>query len=290
MLDKKRNDFIKMHFKLSQTFKELKRVLPSGFMKTNIFTSSIIPNKHQYTLINLRKGKQNKESNSKYLIQDDNKNEYYFSEGNNNTKKIISKMKNYFSIDKQMDNIHSFNHDNYFIDHGNNTSINRRTIKIPKINYDFRCLHLLNDANRIKSESKLNVNDIKLNYKFNITRKSFKGFFIDNSMMKSNMNLPSITDRLKTNLPRYARQKYGLILKNFRLKYKKNLNNKAITLERGNNKKYKVIKFNKSFNVKLKKHKYLSEGKERLLSNSFFKKIKSEDMVEIKSIKKIKKM
>jgi len=67
MLDKKRNDVVNMHFKLSQTLKELKTILPSGFLKTNIFSSSIIPIKHQSTLINLKKGKKIKDSNSKEL-------------------------------------------------------------------------------------------------------------------------------------------------------------------------------------------------------------------------------
>jgi len=59
MLDKKRNEVVNIHFKLSQTLKELKTILPSGFLKANIFSSSIIPIKHQSTLINLKKGKKN---------------------------------------------------------------------------------------------------------------------------------------------------------------------------------------------------------------------------------------
>jgi len=296
MLDKKRNEVVNIHFKLSQTLKELKTILPSGFLKANIFSSSIIPIKHQSTLINLKKGKKikdSKESNSKELIQNKTNNIYTFSEGNegkNNSKKILSNLKNYFAFNKPMKKIHSFKSNNNFSDNENSTPVIRQIVKIPKLKYNFRYISVL--RNKIKSKSKLNLHNIKLNYEFNKTRKNFKSTSIDNSMMKNNIFLPSLTKRLQSNLPRYEREEFGLLLKNSRINYTNHFNkvNKNI-IEKGIDeyKKYKVIKFNKGLNVNIKKKKYNSERKEMILSNSFLNKIKMEDAVEIKSIKKLKK-
>jgi len=296
MLDKKRNEVVNIHFKLSQTLKELKTILPSGFLKANIFSSSIIPIKHQSTLINLKKGKKiktPKDSNSKELIQNKTNNLYTFSEGNegkNNSKKILSNLKNYFAFNKPMKKIHSFKSNNNFSDNENSTPVIRRIVKIPKLKYDFRYISVL--RNKIKTKSKLNLHNIKLNYEFNKTRKNFKSTSIDNSMMKSNIFLPSLTKRLQSNLPRYEREEFGLLLKNSRINYTNHFNkvNKNF-MGKGIDeyKKYKVIKFNKGLNVNIKKKKYNSERKEMILSNSFLNKIKMEDAVEIKSIKKLKK-
>ena len=296
MLDKKRNEVVNIHFKLSQTLKELKNILPSGFLKANIFSSSIIPIKHQSTLINLKKGKKiktPKDSNSKELIQNKTNNLYTFSEGNegkNSSKKILSNLKNYFAFNKPMKKIHSFKSNNNFSDNENSTPVIRQIVKIPKLKYDFRYISVL--RNKIKTKSKLNLHNIKLNYEFNKTRKNFKSTSIDNSMMKSNIFLPSLTKRLQSNLPRYEREEFGLLLKNSRINYTNHFNkvNKNI-IEKGIDeyKKYKVIKFNKGLNVNIKKKKYNSERKEMILSNSFLNKIKMEDAVEIKSIKKLKK-
>ena len=296
MLDKKRNEVVNIHFKLSQTLKELKTILPSGFLKANIFSSSIIPIKHQSTLINLKKGKKiktPKDSNSKELIQNKTNNLYTFSVGNerkNNSKKILSNLKNYFAFNKPMKKIHSFKSNNNFSDNENSTPVIRRIVKIPKLKYDFRYISVL--RNKIKTKSKLNLHNIKLNYEFNKTRKNFKSTSIDNSMMKSNIFLPSLTKRLQSNLPRYEREEFGLLLKNSRINYTNHFNkvNKNF-MGKGIDeyKKYKVIKFNKGLNVNIKKKKYNSERKEMILSNSFLNKIKMEDAVEIKSIKKLKK-
>ena len=291
MLDKKRNDVIKVHLKLSKTLKELKRVLPSGYIKTNIFSARVNPIKHQPTLINLKKTNNiNNNYNSKEITINQSKNIYMFSEGNKQSKKNITKLSNYFTIDKQMNNLHSFKNDNNLSEKGYITPRVAKTIKIPTIIKDNRImLNMLKRKNKIKSNSKLCINDIKLNYEFNTTRKNFKGLSIDNSLLKNNIDLPSITERLKSNLPRYDRQKFGLLLKNIRTNYIKNIDKNTLGKGIKTNKKYKVIKFNKSFNVKFKKNKSNTEKKEILESNSFFKKIKSDDIVEIKSIKKIKR-
>ena len=291
MLDKKRNDIIKIHLKLSQTLKELKTVLPPGFIKTNIFSSSVIPIKYQYTLINLRKGKKTNDSISKESIENKSKNNYLFSQGNKNSKKIISNLKNYFTFNKQMKKIHSFKNDNNQIDNEFNTPIPKKTIKIPKLHYDFGCQYLLKNRYKTKTNSKISFNDIKLNYDLNISRKYFKSTSIDNSMMKNNICLPSITERLKSRLPRGERERFGLLLKNFRINYQNHSGkNNQKNMERGVDeyKKYKVIKFNKSLNVNIKKKKYRLEGREMLLSNSSINQI-WDDSVEIKSIKKLKK-
>jgi len=189
-----------------------------------------------------------------------------------------------------MKKIHSFKSNNNFSDNENSTPVIRQIVKIPKLKYGFRYISVL--RNKIKTKSKLNLHNIKLNYEFNKTRKNFKSTSIDNSMMKSNIFLPSLTKRLQSNLPRYEREEFGLLLKNSRINYTNHFNkvNKNI-IEKGIDeyKKYKVIKFNKGLNVNIKKKKYNSERKEMILSNSFLNKIKMEDAVEIKSIKKLKK-
>ena len=257
MLDKKRNDVIKVHLKLSKTLKELKRVLPSGYIKTNIFSARVNPIKHQPTLINLKKTNNIYNNyNSKEITINQSKNIYMFSEGNKQSKKNITKLSNYFTIDKQMNNLHSFKNDNNLSEKGYITPRVAKTIKIPTIIKDNRImLNMLKRKNKIKSNSKLCINDIKLNYEFNTTRKNFKGLSIDNSLLKNNIDLPSITERLKSNLPRYDRQKFGLLLKNIRTNYIKNIDKNTLGKGIKTNKKYKVIKFNKIFNVKFKKNK-----------------------------------
>ena len=92
-----RKNVMKIHLKLSQTYKELKSILPSGFIKTNIFSSKTIPLRNQNNnLINLKKQYKNNKSDSKELVT--NQNIYLFSDTNKNSKKIISKLKNYFSF------------------------------------------------------------------------------------------------------------------------------------------------------------------------------------------------
>ena len=291
MLDKKRNDVVKIHLKLSQTLKELKTVLPSGFIKTNIFSSSVIPIKHQITLINLRKGKNNKDSNSKELINNTCKNSYLFSEENKNSKKMISNLKNYFVFRKQMKKFHSFKDDkNHSDNEYNNLHITKKSIKKPKEHYDLRYQNLLKNSNKTKSNTKIyNFDDIKLNYELNLSRKDFKSSSIDNSFMKNNICLPPITKRLKSKLSRGERECFGFLLKNFRIDYLNDSDKSNIKRGIDDYKKYKVIKFNKGFNVDIKKKIYnKSKRKEMFLSNSFLRQFK-EDAIEIKSIKKLRK-
>ena len=291
MLDKKRNDVVKIHLKLSQTLKELKTVLPSGFIKTNIFSSSVIPIKHQITLINLRKRKNNKDSNSKELINNTCKNSYLFSEENKNSKKMISNLKNYFVFRKQMKKFHSFKDDkNHSDKEYNNLHVTKKSIKKPKERYDLRYQNLLKNSNKTKSNTKIyNFDDIKLNYELNLSRKDFKSSSIDNSFMKNNICLPPITKRLKSKLSRGERECFGFLLQNFRIDYLNDSDKSNIKRGIDDYKKYKVIKFNKGFNVDIKKKIYnKSKRKEMFLSNSFLRQFK-EDAIEIKSIKKLRK-
>ena len=291
MLDIKRNDVIKTHLKLSQTFKELKRVLPSGFIKTNIFSARVNPIRQQNTLINIKKGKKNKDLQSKLSEIIQNNNEYVFSEGNKYPKKIMSKISDYFSLNKQNNQLHSPKSDNNLNFSGNeyntHTPSNKQMTKIPKIKINLNYLKGLNNKEKQKSNSKLYYNDIKLNHTLLDVRKSFKGTSIDNSMMKNNICLPSLTERLKTNLPRYAREKSGLLLKN----YKNNYCDKSIVnveekfrKKINKNKKFKVIRFNNKYlNGANKKNKKVQ------LTNSFLKYLKMDEVVEIKSIRRLRK-
>ena len=77
MLDKKRNDVIKIHQKLSKTLKDLKSFLPSGFIKINIISSRISPIRHKRTLINFERAKQIDSPNSRESMKTQSKNELY---------------------------------------------------------------------------------------------------------------------------------------------------------------------------------------------------------------------
>ena len=76
MLDKKRNNVIKIHQELSKTLRDLKSFLPSGFIKINIFSSRISPIRHKPIIINYKTEKQINSKNSKELKKSQSKNEY----------------------------------------------------------------------------------------------------------------------------------------------------------------------------------------------------------------------
>ena len=291
MLDIKRNNVIKTHLKLSQTFKELKTILPSGFIKTNIFSARVNPIRQQNILINVKNGEKNKDSEPKLNEIIQNNNEYAFSEGNKLPKKIISKISNYFSLNKQNNQLNPLKFDNninFTSNENTHTPLNKPIIKIPKIKINLKYSNGLNNKEKLKSNSKLYYNDIKLNHTLIDIRKSFKGTTIDNSMMKSNIFLPSITERLKTNLPRYARENSGLLLKNYKNNYfDKNNNNMSDRLQKKINKKskkFRVIKFNNKYaNGTIKKNRKIQ------LTNSFLKNLKMDAPVVIKSIRKLRR-
>ena len=278
-----RKNVMKIHLKLSQTYKELKSILPSGFIKTNIFSSKTIPLRNQNSnLINLKKQYKNNKSDSKELVT--NQNIYLFSDTNKNSKKIISKLKNYFSFNTKKNKLNSFKSEINLDNNKFNSISVKKTVRIPKIAYNIKSVNRLKNEEKNNLNSKLNLNNIKLNYEFIATRKSFRSTSIDNSMMRNNICLPSLTERLKTKLPRYEREQYGLYLKNYKVNYVNNIEINKNTLDKGTHmrKKFLNLKFNKA-----NKSKYIFYRKRIKLSNTLLNQLKTDDSVEIKSIKKL---
>ena len=278
-----RKNVMKIHLKLSQTYKELKSILPSGFIKTNIFSSKTIPLRNQNNnLINLKKQNKNNKSDSKELVT--NQNIYLFSDTNKNSKKIISKLKNYFSFNTKKNKLNSFKSVSNLDNNKFNSISVKKTVRIPKIAYNIKSVNRLKNEDTNNLNSKLNLNNIKLNYEFIATRKSFRSTSIDNSMMRNNICLPSLTERLKTKLPRYEREQYGLYLKNYKVNYVNNIEINKNTLDKGTHmrKKFLNMKFNKA-----NKNKYIFYRKRIKLSNTLLNQLKTDDSVEIKSIKKL---
>ena len=278
-----RKNVMKIHLKLSQTYKELKSILPSGFIKTNIFSSKTIPlRKQNSNLINLKKQNKNNQSDSKELVA--NQNIYLFSDTNKNSKKIISKLKNYFSFNTKKNKLNSFKSEINLDNNKFNSISVKKTVRIPKIAYNIKSVNRLKNEDKSNLNSKLNLNNIKLNYEFIATRKSFRSTSIDNSMMRNNICLPSLTERLKTKLPRYEREQYGLYLKNYKVNYVNNIEINKNTLDKGTHmrKKFLNMKFNKA-----NKNKYIFYRKRIKLSNTLLNQLKTDDSVEIKSIKKL---
>ena len=278
-----RKNVMKIHLKLSQTYKELKSILPSGFIKTNIFSSKTIPLRNQNSnLINLKKQYKNNKSDSKELVT--NQNIYLFSDTNKNSKKIISKLKNYFSFNTKKNKLNSFKSVSNLDNNKFNSISVKKTVRIPKIAYNIKSVNRLKNEDKSNLNSKLNLNNIKLNYEFIATRKSFRSTSIDNSMMRNNICLPSLTERLKTKLPRYEREQYGLYLKNYKVNYVNNIEINKNTLDKGTHmrKKFLNLKFNKA-----NKNKYIFYRKRIKLSNTLLNQLKTDDSVEIKSIKKL---
>ena len=278
-----RKNVMKIHLKLSQTYKELKSILPSGFIKTNIFSLKTIPLRNQNSnLINLKKQYKNNKSDSKELVT--NQNIYLFSDTNKNSKKIISKLKNYFSFNTKKNKLNSFKSEINLDNNKFNSISVKKTVRIPKIAYNIKSVNRLKNEDKSNLNSKLNLNNIKLNYEFIATRKSFRSTSIDNSMMRNNICLPSLTERLKTKLPRYEREQYGLYLKNYKVNYVNNIEINKNTLDKGTHmrKKFLNMKFNKA-----NKNKYIFYRKRIKLSNTLLNQLKTDDSVEIKSIKKL---
>lgn len=284
LLDKKRNVLINEHLKLSRTFKELKWLLPSGFMKkTNIHSPRVTPIKYKNILLidTIKKTKDEQEKNETDLIQT-NKNMYALSEENKNSKKMISNLKYYFNFpfnkykNKMTSTKNDFNMN--FIDTVYKDKIKRRYKKILTIKKTLNKLKELNHRKKTRSVSNFNFNYFNNNNPFMTIRKNFKGCTIDNSMLKANMCLPTLTNRLKSKLPRCEREKYGFKLTN----YKDEENNKTESIKELERKKYKSINLKKYYcNGKRKKDKIIQ------LTNSFFKNIKMDESIEIKSVKKI---
>ena len=209
ILDNKREKIINNHKNVYRTYKELKKLLPIGYIKTRVSKGQRYSIQKQSILTKLEKDK-NKQINSPSKITKDlfsNKNIYLYSGQNEDTKKILSKIK-YFYPSNKSSKIYSLN---------NSSEIISKTIK--NINTSKNS----NNGSLIHTKLKLtNLND--LNSKkdsdiINTDRSNTKGYFrsttVNNYIMKNNIFLPSLANRIKNNLPRYIRQNDGFLIEGY---------------------------------------------------------------------------
>ena len=250
----RRNKTINSHLEVFRTYKELKSLLPFGYIKTKVSESQKYSFSEQPILLNIEKEKDKIESPTKITNNlFHNKNIYIFSDENENFKKLMTKFKEFNSYYKQ-NKIHSFKSENNFDKSSKliNSSISdnlRNSNNISNINNYMLNSKTINHRNNIKNHLKelsedeldnmskrdldlvsnnskkiinLSGNDYELNQ--NNHKINFKNSSINNCIMKNNIYLPSITSRMKKSLPRYQRQNKGFLLNGLGKEYLKELN------------------------------------------------------------------
>lgn len=210
MLNNKKGEAIKSHIELFRTYKELKTMLPFGYIKMRVSPGQKYSFKKQPLLINLEKEK-NKEISptkiTKNLLY--NKNIYFFSNESKKAKKLISSLKRYNSYNKSK-YVSSIKNESIISNNKQNNSeisknkskinsyiLNSNTINFNNINTKNSYKSILNENE--ESEFYLNGNLCKNQSEFlaNNNYNYFRGSSINNCEMKNNIYLPSITNRLK---------------------------------------------------------------------------------------------
>ena len=210
MLNRNKNTIFITHLKIFKTYKELKKILPLGFIQTRVS-----PN-HKYSfkshpLIKLEKEKRPTKITENLLS---NKNIYISSEENKTSKKNIYNLKNYY-LNKNPKNINAVKSESNIIKKNKNNFdilINLSNYKKEldnKNNNKKYCITGLNEKEKNKNGRR---NDIIINSNSYAGSKFFRSSSINNCIMKNNIYLPSMTNRLKNSMPRYQRQNNGFIL------------------------------------------------------------------------------
>lgn len=244
-LDNKREKTINNHKKVFKLYKELKKALPIGYLKTRVSKGQKYSIQKQSILTKLEKEKL-KELITPTKITKNlffNKNIYLFSEKDEKAKKFLKKIQNLKKSSKQI----SLNYD---IDIFNTPNNSLKTLNIK--NQTNLINNYLTNSKRIKSKE---IEDDEINTISNNSRGHFRSTTINNCIMKNNIFLPSITNRLKNNLPRYERQNEGFLLEgigkfSFKYLYSDERNNNVNEYTnvdeetlKNENKKYTAIKF-----------------------------------------------
>ena len=250
----RRNKTINSHLEVFRTYKELKNLLPFGYIKTKVSEAQKYSFSEQPILINIEKEKEKIETPTKITKNlFHNKNIYIFSDENENFKKLMSKFKEFNSFNKP-NKIHSIKSENNFdkssklinssisenLRNSNNmTNINQYLLNSKTINYRNNIKNNLKDLSEdepdnmskkefdlISNNSRNLINLSGNDYEFsrNKHKINFKNSSINNCIMKNNIYLPSITSRLKRSLPRYQRQNKGFLLNGLGKEYLKELN------------------------------------------------------------------
>ena len=112
----RRNKTINSHLEVFRTYKELKSLLPFGYIKTKVSESQKYSFAEQPIFINIEKEKEKDKMETPTKITNNlfhNKNIYIFSDENENFKKLMSKFKEFNSYYK-LNKIHSIKSENNF--------------------------------------------------------------------------------------------------------------------------------------------------------------------------------
>ena len=250
LLDNKREKTINNHKNVFKLYKELKKALPIGYLKTRVSKGQKYSIQKQSILTKIEKEKL-KELITPTKITKNlfyNKNIYLYSGKDEQAKNFLKKLQNLKKSSKQI----SLNYD---IDIFNTPNNSLKTLDIK--NQSNLINNYLSNSKKIKSKEDDEINSISNN-----SRGYFRSTTINNCIMKNNIFLPSITNRLKNNLPRYERQNEGFLLEglgkfSFKYLYSDERNNNVNectnvdeeTLKNENN-KYETIKFIKNNNKK----------------------------------------
>ena len=245
LLDNKREKIINNHKKVFKLYKELKKVLPIGYLKTRVSTGQKYSIQKQSILTKIEKEKLKKLITPTKITKNlfFNKNIYLYSGEDEKAKKFLKKIQNLKKSSKQI----SLNYD---IDIFNTPTNSSKTLNIK--NQTNPINNYLSNSKKIKTKEE----DEELNSIINNNRGGhFRSTTINNCIMKNNIFLPSITNRLKNNLPRYERQNKGFLLEgigkfSFKYLYSDERNNNVNEYTnvdeetlKNENKKYTTIKF-----------------------------------------------
>ena len=213
LLENKRKKILSIHKNIFQTYKDLKKILPSGYMKARITKEPKYSIKIQSILSSLEKEK-NKDLISPTKITQKlfyNQNIYFYSENNENSKKFLNKIKN---------------------PNNKNLTNNANNIKVIDSNSLNNDKSNIMNNNMIIQNYKSSSKDISLEKDDDLisdTKGPFRATSLNNCLMKNNIFLPSLTNRLKNNMPRFYRQNDGFLLQGigkYSLKSFKTENNK----------------------------------------------------------------
>ena len=249
LLENKREKTIDNHKNIFNLYKELKQILPIGYIKTRVSRGQKYAIQKQSILTRLEKEK-NKEIITPSKITKNlfyNRNIYIFA-GENEKKDFLSKIQKFNNPSKVI-SINNNENDTMNIS-DNSINNNKNKINILK-NY-------LTNTNNLNTLSEKEFFSDRTNNKV-----KYRSSTINNCFMKNNIFLPSITHRIKNNLPRYNRQSDGFLLKGMGRTYFKNLkykekqvneytnidadilnnNNKSNSI---NNNMYETIRLNKN--------------------------------------------
>ena len=192
------SNFENIHERVFNTYQELQKMLPKGFLKMKVLKKQKFPVVSQPILKMIENDEKEKyrysmnNKNKNYLANTLNKNIYLYTDGNKE-KKIISRFKSYSSQETNKDN--NFN---------NNNENNYNSIH-----------HIMSEdeINEVENENEEKEFEEPPQYGY-----AFHPHIVKDADMKNNVYLPSIIDRMKYTIPRNERDKKGYLVKGVAVK------------------------------------------------------------------------